>query len=87
VPSTTIVQGYLADKKTPSPVGLCLGPYGGPRGWASSHGRGNPVRIGLLHGPGGGAAPHGEKAISLPNNQRQHCTLNIQKDVLPYALC
>ena len=23
----------------------------------------------------------------LPNNQRQHRTLHIQKDVLPYALC
>jgi len=25
--------------------------------------------------------------ILLPNNQRQHRTLHIQKDVLPYALC
>ena len=25
--------------------------------------------------------------ISSPNNQRQHRTLHIQKDVLPYALC
>ena len=25
--------------------------------------------------------------ILLPNNQRQHRTLRIQKDVLPYALC
>ena len=24
---------------------------------------------------------------SLPNKQRQHRTLRIQKDVLPYALC
>jgi len=24
--------------------------------------------------------------VSLPNNQRQHRTLRIQKDVLPYAL-
>ena len=23
----------------------------------------------------------------LPNNQRQHCTLHIQQDVLPNALC
>ena len=23
----------------------------------------------------------------LPSNQRQHRTLHIQKDVLPYALC
>jgi len=23
----------------------------------------------------------------LPKNMRQHCTLQIQKDVLPYALC
>jgi len=23
----------------------------------------------------------------LPNNQRQHRTLHIQKDVLPFALC
>ena len=28
-----------------------------------------------------------EIGILLPNNQRQHRTLNIQKDVLPYALC
>ena len=26
-------------------------------------------------------------SISLSNNQRQHQTLHIQKDVLPYALC
>jgi len=25
--------------------------------------------------------------ILLPDNQRQHRTLHIQKDVLPYALC
>ena len=25
--------------------------------------------------------------ILLPNNQRKHRTLHIQKDVLPYALC
>ena len=25
--------------------------------------------------------------ILLPNNQRQHRTLHIQNDVLPYALC
>ena len=28
-----------------------------------------------------------EVDIFLPNNQCQHCTLHIQKDVLPYALC
>jgi len=28
-----------------------------------------------------------EMGISLPNSQRQHRTLHIQKDVLPYALC
>ena len=28
-----------------------------------------------------------EIVILLPNNQRQHRTLHIQKDVLPYALC
>ena len=28
-----------------------------------------------------------EIGISLPNNQRQHRTLHIQKDVLPCALC
>ena len=28
-----------------------------------------------------------EIGISLPNNQRQHRTLHIQKNVLPYALC
>ena len=28
-----------------------------------------------------------ENGIVLPNNQRQHRTLHIQKDVLPYAVC
>ena len=28
-----------------------------------------------------------EIGILLPNSQRQHRTLRIQKDVLPYALC
>ena len=28
-----------------------------------------------------------EIGILLPNNQRQHSTLHIQEDVLPYALC
>jgi len=28
-----------------------------------------------------------EIGIFWPNNQRQHRTLHIQKDVLPYALC
>ena len=28
-----------------------------------------------------------EIGISLPKNQRQHRTLNIQEDMLPYALC
>ena len=28
-----------------------------------------------------------EIGILLPNNQRQHRTVHIQKDVLPYALC
>jgi len=28
-----------------------------------------------------------EIGILLPNNQRQHRTLQIQKDVLPCALC
>ena len=28
-----------------------------------------------------------EIGILLPNNQRQHRTLHIQKDVLPYASC
>ena len=28
-----------------------------------------------------------EIGILLPNNQRQHRTLHIQTDVLPYALC
>ena len=30
--------------------------------------------------------PYREIGILLPNNQRQHRTLHIQKDVLPYAL-
>ena len=29
----------------------------------------------------------GKMGILLPNNQRQHRTLHVQKDVLPYALC
>jgi len=29
----------------------------------------------------------GDVGILLPNNQRQHRTLHIQKDVLSYALC
>jgi len=33
------------------------------------------------------APPCGEIVILLPTNQRQHRTLHIQKDVLPYALC
>ena len=28
-----------------------------------------------------------ELGILLPNNQRQHRTWHVQKDVLPYALC
>ena len=32
-------------------------------------------------------APYREIGILLPNNRRQHRTLHIQKDVLPYALC
>ena len=28
-----------------------------------------------------------EIVILLPNNQHQHRTLHIQKDLLPYALC
>jgi len=28
-----------------------------------------------------------EVGILLPNNQRQHRTLHVPKDVLPYALC
>ena len=28
-----------------------------------------------------------EIGILLPNNQRQHRTLHIQRDLLPYALC
>ena len=33
--------------------------------------------------------PHWQREIGilLPNNQRQHRTLHIQKDVLHYALC
>ena len=30
---------------------------------------------------------HRETGMVLPNNQRQHRTLNIQEAVLPYALC
>jgi len=28
-----------------------------------------------------------EVGILLPNNQHQHRTMHIQKDMLPYALC
>jgi len=31
--------------------------------------------------------PLKEIGILLPNNQRQHRTLHIQKGMLPYALC
>jgi hypothetical protein len=31
-------------EKLGSTVGLCLGPYGGPRGWAVSYERGTPVQ-------------------------------------------
>jgi len=41
-----VPQGYLAHTKTPPPkeptIALCLGPYGGPRGWAFSYVRGSP---------------------------------------------
>ena len=41
------IQGYLAHKKQRPPwdptVGLCLGPYGGPRWGAVSYERGTPV--------------------------------------------
>ena len=32
-------------------------------------------------------APAQRFGILFPNNQRQHRTLHIQEDVLPYALC
>ena len=35
----------------------------------------------------GTAQPAAEIDILLPNSQRQHRTLQIQKDVLPYMLC
>ena len=31
--------------------------------------------------------PPGEIGVVLPNNQRQHRTLHMQKDVLPYTSC
>jgi hypothetical protein len=31
--------------------------------------------------------PDKAMCVLLPNNQRQHRTLHIQEDVLPYALC
>jgi len=43
------VQGYLAHKKPQPPkdptVGLCIGPYGGPREFAVSYERGTPVEV------------------------------------------
>jgi hypothetical protein len=38
-------------------------------------------------GPGGVGRKERKIGILLPNNQRQHRTLHIQEDVLPYALC
>ena len=41
------IQGYLAHNPPPPSyhptAGLCLGPYGGPRGGTFSHERGTPV--------------------------------------------
>jgi len=53
--------------------------------WAPSH---TPLRhcravVSLAVNP----ERSGEIGILLPNNQRQHRTLHIQKDVLPSALC
>ena len=48
-------------------------------------GNGVRCRRSRLASVGGGDAL--EIGILLPNNQRQHCTLHIQKDVLPYAFC
>ena len=47
-------------------------------------------RLVLLQLPDDRAAANiarSETGILLPNNQRQHRTLHIQKDVLPYAWC
>ena len=49
--SDQVLQGYLARKKPHPPrtllqdptVGLCVGPYGGPRGGGGSYERGTPV--------------------------------------------
>jgi len=38
-----LLQGYLAHKKQDPTVGLCLGPYGSPRGWTVSYERGTPL--------------------------------------------
>ena len=57
-------------------------------GVAVSYERGTPVgaRLDLLGAKTG--PPRLKKiGILLRNNQRQHRTLHIQKDVLPYALC
>ena len=35
----------------------------------------------------GGRAPERKIGLSLLNSQHQHCTLHIQKDMIPYALC
>ena len=65
-------------------------------GWAFPSGRGTPVAV-FDHVHEGnvlylGQAVHVslrtlEIDILLPNNQIQHRTVHIQKDVLPYALC
>ena len=54
---------------------LCAGQRGGLRGQLGKH---LPISR---------AATAREIGILLPNNQRQHRTLHIQEDVLPYALC
>ena len=92
------VQGYLEHEKTSPPRSLqyayAYGPTAVLGGWAFSYERGTPVgyrldgarvRTGLRTWCHPGYRE--EIGILLPNNQRQHRTLQIQKDVLPYAMC
>jgi len=57
------------------------------RSGGKGEGRGSGARS--PSGPACAPAPISDKEIGilLPNNQRQHRTLHLQKDVLPYALC
>ena len=57
------LQGYLAHKKLHPTVGLCLGPYGGPREVELSYERGTPVLLSNANETGGLQAEHRKGGI------------------------